>query len=51
MNPELEQVVLKDPNEISIFNKAREGGLITLKEDAMLKAFEHKVPFEEVNKL
>ncbi len=51
MNKELEEVILKDPNEISIFNKAREGGLMTLREDALLKAFAHKVPFEEINKL
>jgi len=48
---DIEEIILKKPNEVDIFNKAREKGMLTLKEDALLKAFDHKVPFEEVNKL
>jgi len=51
MDSDLEEVVLNKPNEIAIFKKAREKGMLTLKEDALLKAFDHVVPFEEVNKL
>ncbi|PIP86984.1 hypothetical protein COW81_02630 [Candidatus Campbellbacteria bacterium CG22_combo_CG10-13_8_21_14_all_36_13] len=48
---DIEEIILKKPNEVDIFNKAREKGMLTLKEDALLKAFDHKVPFEEINKL
>lgn len=51
LDRDLEEVILTDPSSLSIYKKAREKGLITLKEDAMLKAFEGKIPFEEVLKL
>jgi type IV pilus assembly protein PilB len=51
MSKGIEQVILKDPNEIDLFNEARKGGMMTIREDALVKAFDHVVPFEEVNKL
>lgn len=48
IDKDLEQLILKTPNEPDIFKMAREKGMITMKEDAMIKAFEKKVPFEEV---
>ena len=51
MNRELEEIILKDPSSLAIYDQARKGGLITIKEDAMLKAFKGKIPFEEVMKL
>ena len=48
---DIEEIILKHPTEIDIYKKAREKGMLTLKEDALLKAFDRKVPFEEINKL
>ncbi len=51
MDKEIENVILKSPTELEISRLLRQKGMITMKEDAMLKAFEKKIPFEEVNKL
>ncbi len=51
MSRNLEEIILKDPSSLSIYDEARKDGMITIKEDAMLKAFEGKIPFEEVMKL
>lgn len=51
MDRELEQVILKNPTEGEIMRVGRKQGMLTLKEDAMLKAFRHEIPWEEVNKL
>lgn len=51
MNKELEQVILKNPAESEIMKVARKQGMITMKEDAMLKAFKGDIPFSEVNKV
>ena len=48
---EIEAAILKDPTEITLTKIAREQGMLTMKEDAILKAFDKVVPFEEVNKL
>jgi len=48
---DIEEIILKKPTEVDIFKKAREKGMLTLKEDAMIKVFNHQVPFEEINKL
>jgi len=51
MSRNLEEIILKDPSSLAIYDEARKDGMITIKEDAMLKAFEGKIPFEEVMKL
>ena len=51
MSPEIEQTILKSPVESEIWAVARKQGMLTMKEDAMLKAFDKKVPFSEVNLL
>lgn len=48
---ELEHTILTDPSEESVSRVARSQGMYTMKEDAMLKAFDGKVPFSEVEKL
>ena len=48
---ELEQVILENPTEGEIMRVARKQGMLTMKEDAMVKAFRHEIPWEEVNKL
>lgn len=51
MDKELESVILKNPTDIEIGKIARNKGMLTMKEDAIIKAMNHEVPFEEVNTL
>jgi type II secretory ATPase GspE/PulE/Tfp pilus assembly ATPase PilB-like protein len=51
INDELERVVLDGADEAEITDAARQNGMLTMKEDALLKAFDGTVPFEEVGKL
>jgi type IV pilus assembly protein PilB len=51
MNKKLEQVVLKDPVEESIYATARSQGMLTMRENAIMKALAGEIPFEEVNAL
>ncbi len=51
MSKELEAVILKDPVEAEVYRVARKQGMLTLKEDALIKAFRKEIPIEEVNRL
>jgi type IV pilus assembly protein PilB len=51
MNKEVEQVILKNPTDIDIMKVVRRQGMLTIKEDAMIKAFKGLIPFSEVNKV
>lgn len=52
MDKQLESIILKDPTEINMRNHLRsEKGMITMKEDAIIKALQKKIPFEEINNL
>ncbi|KND48658.1 MAG: type IV pilus assembly protein PilB [Parcubacteria bacterium C7867-005] len=51
MEKNVEAVILKNPTEIELFKAARSNGMLTMKEDAILKAFDRVIPFEEVNTL
>lgn len=51
MDRQLEQIILKSPTEQEIWKYARSKGMITMKEDAIIKAFNRVIPFEEVNML
>lgn len=51
MTKDLEQIILKNPVEIEIVKAARKQGMLTLREDAMIKAFKRQIPFEEVVRL
>jgi type IV pilus assembly protein PilB len=51
MNKELEEVVLKDPVDEKIHAAARACGMLTMREDAIVKALNGEIPFEEVNTL
>ena len=51
MTPALERQVLVDPAEDQVHAIARQEGMLTMKEDAILKSFEGKIPFAEANKL
>lgn len=51
MDKDIENVILKNPVESEIYKVVREKGMITMKEDAIIKALNKEIPFEEVNKL
>ncbi len=51
MNKELEAIILKNPTEIAITKVARENGMLSMKEDAIIKSMNRVIPFEEVNML
>lgn len=51
MDKELEHVLLTTPVEEKVYAAARAKGMITLREDAIIKALSGEIPFEEVNAL
>lgn len=51
MDKDLESLILKGANEIEISKLVRTKGMITMKEDAIVKAMHKMIPFEEVNML
>lgn len=51
MDKGLESIILSNPTEPALFKAARAKGMLTMKEDALIKAFQKVVPFEEVNAL
>jgi type II secretory ATPase GspE/PulE/Tfp pilus assembly ATPase PilB-like protein len=51
MDKDIEQIILKNPTEFEISKVVRKKGMMTMREDAMLKAFAGEIAFEEVNKL
>jgi len=51
LDKDLERAILTNPTEENIFKIARAKGLITMKEDAIQKAFRHEIPWSDVNRL
>ncbi|MEI8062245.1 MAG: GspE/PulE family protein [bacterium] len=51
MDRQLEEIILKEPTELSINKYLRSKGMLTMKEDAMIKALKKIIPFEEVSDL
>ncbi|OGG73214.1 hypothetical protein A3A38_02360 [Candidatus Kaiserbacteria bacterium RIFCSPLOWO2_01_FULL_53_17] len=51
MSSQIEKIILTNPVESKIWTAAREEGMLTMREDATMKAFAKKVPFSEVNTL
>jgi type IV pilus assembly protein PilB len=51
MDKEIEETVLKNPTELAITKLVRNKGMLTMKEDAILKTMHRQIPFEEVNTL
>lgn len=51
MDKELEHVVLTNPVEEAVYAAARQKGMFTMREDAIIKALAGQIPFEEVNAL
>ena len=51
MDKDIEHVVLTSPVEEKVFAAAREKGMLTMREDAIIKALAGDISFEEVNTL
>ncbi|MBI4155755.1 MAG: type II/IV secretion system protein [Candidatus Zambryskibacteria bacterium] len=51
MDKDLEQVILKGGGELDIIKITRAKGMLTMKEDAIIKAMHQTIPFEEINTL
>jgi type IV pilus assembly protein PilB len=51
MDRDIEQVILKNPIESAVYDVARKKGMITMKEDAIIKAMKGEIPFESINEL
>ena len=51
MDKNIESIILKDPTDASLYKAARAKGMLSMKEDAILKAFQRIIPFEEINTL
>lgn len=51
VNTELEEAILESADETKIYEIARRHGMLTMKEDAIVKALNREVPFEEVGTL
>lgn len=51
MSKEIEEVVLAEPVEEKIHAAARLQGMLTMREDAIVKALQGGIPFEEINTL
>ena len=51
MDNDVEKLILANPTEDNIYEVLRKKGMITMKEDAMIKALQKIVPWSEVNNL
>ena len=51
MDKEAEKIILTDPTEVRLWEAARKKGMLSMKEDAILKSMDKIVPFKEVNTL
>ena len=51
VDDEIEKLILKGADEDQIQELARKKGFISMKEDAIIKAMHHAIPFEEVSTL
>lgn len=49
IDKDIESVILKNPVEPDLWKIARSKGMITMREDAILKAFDGVIPFEEIS--
>lgn len=51
MSTEIERLVLENPVESKLWAASRQQGMLTMREDAIIKAFDQKIPYSEVNNL
>ncbi len=46
---EIQELILRNASEEEFFNVARKNGFVTMYEDAIVKALNHEIPYEEMN--
>ncbi len=51
INDEIEKIILNGGDEAEILAVSRKNGFISMKEDAIIKALNHTIPFEEISTL
>ena len=51
MSSDIERIVLENPVDSRLWASARSQGMLTMREDAMIKAFNKDIPYSEVNNL
>jgi type IV pilus assembly protein PilB len=51
MNKDIEKIILTSPVEAEIYKIARQNGMLTMKEDAIIKSSKKQIPFKEINSL
>ncbi len=49
VDDEIQDLILHNASEDQIYQVARKKGFMPMKEDAIIKALEHKIPYEEMN--
>jgi type II secretory ATPase GspE/PulE/Tfp pilus assembly ATPase PilB-like protein len=51
IDDDIEQVILRTGSEMELAKMVRDKGMLTMKEDAIIKAFKRMIPFEELGAL
>lgn len=49
VDEELQELILKNASEEEFYQSARKNGFISIQEDAIIKALNHEIPYEEMN--
>lgn len=49
INEEMQELILKNASEEEFMHAARKNGFISIQEDAIIKALNHEIPYEEMN--
>lgn len=49
VNKEIQELILKNASEEEFFHAARKNGFVTIQEDAIIKALNHEISYEEMN--
>lgn len=51
VDKEIEKIILAEPTDVRLTDAARKKGMLTMREDALLKSIDGIVPFQEINTL
>lgn len=51
VDKEMQKIILDEPTDVRLWEAARRKGMLSMKEDAILKSMERIIPFQEVNTL
>ncbi|MCD5380998.1 MAG: GspE/PulE family protein [Candidatus Pacebacteria bacterium] len=49
IDEDIQELILKNASEEEFFQVARTNGFVTIQEDAIIKALNHEIPYEEMN--